>query len=278
MASAYLLTGEDQFLEAAEKGTEYLREHMRFFDSDEDLIYWYHGIQVTGNREQKLLTSEFGDDYDSIPMYEQIYALAGPIQTYRVTGDPRILHDSEYTLKLFDRFYLDRTQGGYFSHIDPISLDPRAESLAHNRARKNWNSVGDHAPAYLINLRLATGEQKYVDFLEALRPLRRAAGLLQKRCRAEAADRIHPSSTRARAPTPSQTDGNVGAAFQKPDLNPEYARYNAPRSPAPPPLRRRRRCCRSSCYRFDRRHRARLPRQCRARRGRSAEYSLGSYT
>ena len=28
-ASAYLLTGEDRFLEAAEKGTEYLREHMR---------------------------------------------------------------------------------------------------------------------------------------------------------------------------------------------------------------------------------------------------------
>jgi mannose/cellobiose epimerase-like protein (N-acyl-D-glucosamine 2-epimerase family) len=166
LASAYLMTGEDHFLEAAEKGTEYLREHMRFFDPDEDLIYWYHGIQVSGNREQKLLTSEFGDDYDSIPMYEQIYALAGPIQTYRVTGDPRILNDAEYTVKLFDRFYLDREKGGYFSHIDPITLDPRAESLGHNRARKNWNSVGDHAPAYLINLWLATGEQKYVDFLE----------------------------------------------------------------------------------------------------------------
>jgi mannose/cellobiose epimerase-like protein (N-acyl-D-glucosamine 2-epimerase family) len=165
-ASAFLLTGEDKFLEGAERGTEYLREHMRFNDPDEDLTYWYHGIQVTGNREQKLLTSEFGDDYDSIPMYEQIYALAGPIQTYRVTGDPRILEDAEQTVKLFDRFYLDRDKGGYFSHIDPITLDPRAESLQHNRARKNWNSVGDHAPAYLINLYLATGEDRYADFLE----------------------------------------------------------------------------------------------------------------
>jgi anti-anti-sigma regulatory factor len=34
-----------------------------------------------------------------------------------------------------------------------------------DRARKNWNSVGDHAPAYLINLFLATGEEKYADFL-----------------------------------------------------------------------------------------------------------------
>lgn len=166
MAAAYMLTGEEHFLEVATKGTEYLREHMRFYDPDEDLIYWYHGIQVTGNREQKLLTSEFGDDYDSIPMYEQIYALAGPIQTYRVTGDPSILHDAEKTIELFDKFYHDSERGGYFSHIDPIALDPRAESLGHNRARKNWNSVGDHAPAYLINLYLATGEQRHADFLE----------------------------------------------------------------------------------------------------------------
>lgn len=165
-ASAYLMTGEEQFLEGAEKGTEYLREHMRFYDPDEDLIYWYHGIKVTGNREQKLLTSEFGDDYDAIPAYEQIYALAGPIQTYRITGDPRILKDAEMTVDLFDKFFLDKEGTGYFSHIDPITLDPRAESLGRNRARKNWNSVGDHAPAYLINLWLATGEQKYADMLE----------------------------------------------------------------------------------------------------------------
>jgi mannose/cellobiose epimerase-like protein (N-acyl-D-glucosamine 2-epimerase family) len=165
-ASAYLMTGEDRFLEAAEKGTEYLREHMRFYDPDENLIYWYHGIQVSGNREQKLLTSEFSDDYDAIPAYEQIYALAGPIQTYRITGDPRILKDAEMTVELFDKFFLDKDGGGYFSHIDPFTLDPRAESLGRNSGRKNWNSIGDHAPAYLINLWLATGEQKYADFLE----------------------------------------------------------------------------------------------------------------
>jgi uncharacterized protein YyaL (SSP411 family) len=165
-ASAYLMTGEERFLEGAEKGTEYLRDRMRFYDPDEDLIYWYHGIKVTGKREQKLLTSEFSDDYDCIPAYEQIYALAGPIQTYRITGDPRILKDAEMTVDLFDKFFLDKEGGGYFSHIDPITLDPRAESLGRNRARKNWNSVGDHAPAYLINLWLATGEQKYADFLE----------------------------------------------------------------------------------------------------------------
>lgn len=164
-ASAFLLSGEDRFLEAAEKGVLYLREHMRFYDYDENIIYWYHGIDVKGDKEHKIFASEFGDDWDAIPMYEQIYALAGPTQTYRINGDPSIMKDIKMTIDLFDRFFLDKQGGGYFSHIDPITLDPRSESLGINKARKNWNSVGDHAPAYLINLYLATGDQKYLDFL-----------------------------------------------------------------------------------------------------------------
>jgi mannose/cellobiose epimerase-like protein (N-acyl-D-glucosamine 2-epimerase family) len=165
-ASAYLMTGDDRFLEGAEKGTEYLREHMRFYDPDEKVVYWYHGIDVQGQRETKVFASEFGDDFNAIPAYEQIYALAGPMQTYRITGDPRILQDAELTVDLFDRFFLDRSKGGYFSHLDPITLDPRSDALGANKGKKNWNSVGDHAPAYLINLYLATGERRYADFLE----------------------------------------------------------------------------------------------------------------
>ncbi len=165
-ASAFMLTGKDVFLEAAEKGTKYLQEHMKFYDVDENVVYWYHGIDVTGGQEHKVFTSEFGDDYDAIPMYEQIYALAGPTQTYRITGEHSILRDIELTIDLFDKFYHDDDKGSYFSHIDPILLDPRSESLGPNKARKNWNSVGDHAPAYLINLCLATGEEKYYKLLE----------------------------------------------------------------------------------------------------------------
>src|SRR5437764_463844 len=98
-------------------------------------------------------------------MYEQFYALAAPIQTYLITGVTRNPSDTEKTISLFDRFYLDRDKGGYYSHLDPLTLDAHAESLQHNRAKKNWNSVGDHAPAYLVNLYLATGEAKYADFL-----------------------------------------------------------------------------------------------------------------
>ncbi len=167
-ATAYMLTGEDRYLEAAEKGTKYLREHMRFLDESEGICYWYHAVDIKPNgSEQKIFASEFGDDYDAIPAYEQIYALAGPTQTYRVTGDPRIKSDIDRTVNLFDRYFRDKSeQGGFFSHIDPITLSPYSDSLGHNRAKKNWNSVGDHAPAYLINLWLATDNEEYAEFLE----------------------------------------------------------------------------------------------------------------
>jgi anti-anti-sigma factor len=165
-ATGYLMTGDDRYLEAAERGTEYLRDHMRFVDHNENIVYWYHGIDVENGHERKILASEFGDDYDAIPAYEQIYALAGPTQTFRITGDPRIRSDIEMTVNLFEKYFLDHERGGYFSHLDPVTFDARSEALSSDRARKNWNSNGDHAPAYLINAWLATGEQRYADMLQ----------------------------------------------------------------------------------------------------------------
>ncbi len=190
-ASAFLLTGDDRFLEAADKGSAYLREHFCAVDTAEDTCYWYHAVdfsetkgkkilgshlpEVAGlrharqggmaERERKMLGSEFGDDYDAIPAYEQIYALAGPTQTYRITGDPLIRKDIDRTLNMFNRYYRDYEGGGYFSHIDPVTFDPKADSLGRNRGKKNWNSVGDHAPAYLINLVLATNEPEHIEML-----------------------------------------------------------------------------------------------------------------
>ncbi|MFD8015339.1 AGE family epimerase/isomerase [Streptomyces sp. NPDC058955] len=166
LATAFLLTGEDRFLQAAESGTEYLREHMRVVDDRDGVAYWYHGIDITPTGQRKVFASEFGDDYDAIPMYEQIYALAGPTQTYRITGDPRILADVDRTVTLFRRYFQDEREGGFFSHLDPVTLDPGSDALGGNRSRKNWNSVGDHAPAYLINAYLATGREDFAQLLE----------------------------------------------------------------------------------------------------------------
>jgi mannose/cellobiose epimerase-like protein (N-acyl-D-glucosamine 2-epimerase family)/anti-anti-sigma regulatory factor len=167
-ATAYLLTGEERFLEAAESGTNYLRDHMRGTDTAKGIVYWYHAIDVQGTNERKVFASESGDEYDAIAAYEQVYALVGPAQLYRITGDPRIRDDIEKTITLFQHFYKDEQYGGYFSCLDPVTLDPRSDMLGQNRARKTWNSVGDHVPAYLINLVLASGEPRFGDFLVEL--------------------------------------------------------------------------------------------------------------
>ena len=70
-------------------------------------------------------------------MYEQIYALAGPTQTYRLNGDPAIMKDIRMTISLFDKFFIDREKGGYYSHIDPVTFDPKSDSLGRNVGRKN---------------------------------------------------------------------------------------------------------------------------------------------
>ena len=88
MAAGYLLTGDEELLDVAERGSDHLRRNLRFVDGD--LVYWYHGLEAGG---RKLFASEFTDDHGAIPAYEQIYALAGPVQTYRVTGDPALRAD-----------------------------------------------------------------------------------------------------------------------------------------------------------------------------------------
>ncbi|MEU6062802.1 AGE family epimerase/isomerase [Streptomyces sp. NPDC047097] len=166
MATTYLLTGDDECLDIAEAGSRYLHEQLRFHDEAADVVHWYHGIDKQPLGERKLFASEFGDEHRSLPAYEQIYALVGLAQTYRITGDPVIRQDLEGTVRLFEEFFADRSLGGYYSHIDPVTLSPHEESLGPNRSRKNWNSVGDHAPAYLINLYLATGEERHLRMLE----------------------------------------------------------------------------------------------------------------
>jgi mannose/cellobiose epimerase-like protein (N-acyl-D-glucosamine 2-epimerase family) len=165
-ACAYMLTGEDRFLEVSEKGCEYLRNHMRFLDTDKNIIVWYYGIDVQNGHEQKIIACESGDDFNTIPAYEQIYALAGHSMTYRLNMDPNLLNDIDLTINLFESFFFDKQYGGYFSHLNPITLDPKSDVLGHNQAKKNWNSIGDHIPVYLIHILLATGNPKYAQMLE----------------------------------------------------------------------------------------------------------------
>jgi hypothetical protein len=104
----------------------------------------------------------------SIPLYEQIYALAGLGNYYRISLDWEVLEDIRRTVRAFNDFYLDEKReddpafqgnGGYFSHIDYATMRPDRNQNPNNNLKKNWNSVGDHIPAYLINLLLSLDPQ-----------------------------------------------------------------------------------------------------------------------
>lgn len=169
LSSAYLLTGAERYYLAAKAGVQYQREAFRSLSHDGHRCTWASGRRrnIDGT-EQLIIASENEDDRGCIPLYEQIYALAGLTQYYRITLDWEVLEDIRRTINSFQAYFWDGPDakakgfpglGGYFSHIDPATMRPDSRGLTtqwrDNRSRKNWNSIGDHIPAYLINLILA---------------------------------------------------------------------------------------------------------------------------
>ena len=161
LSSAYLLTGSRRYYLAAKAGVEYQRQTFRSLTHDGTQCFWAHGWRKLKTSSKLVIPSQNADDLNSIPLYEQIYALAGLAQYYRITQEWEVLKDIERTINAFNDFYLDDEKakdkgfpgnGGYFSHIDYATMRPDSEALGKNKLRKNWNSIGDHIPAYLVNI------------------------------------------------------------------------------------------------------------------------------
>ena len=172
-ATAFLMTGRPVYLEAAQAGSTYLAEHFCQKDGEDGFTYWIHGLEFQQDgRRAVILASEAGDDFDAIACYEQIYALAGLAQTFRATGDPALLDLCRSTIGFLRTYFRDSgPDGGYFSHIDPLTFNPLDDDLARNRGRKNWNSIGDHVPAYLVQLYLGSGDEEFRLFLIEIQDL-----------------------------------------------------------------------------------------------------------
>lgn len=163
LSSAYLLTGDERYRKAAAAGVRYQRESFRCLDgqSGERCVWASAKRKSEADKVAKILfPSQFADDKDQIPLYEQIYALAGLAQYYRICNDPDVFTDILRTVRAFQYYWKDHELGGYFSHIDYATFTADSpflgrDSWRNNRLKKNWNSVGDHIPAYLVNLLLA---------------------------------------------------------------------------------------------------------------------------
>lgn len=155
LSSAYLMTGNERYFMAARAGVEYQRQTFRILSHDGKHCFWAYGFRKFSHNSRLIIPSQNKDDLGSLPIYEQIYALAGLTQYYRISLDPSVLEDIRLTMNTFEDYYRDPALGGYYSHIADHSLRYDDPSLGSNQSRKNWNSIGDHLPAYLINLVLA---------------------------------------------------------------------------------------------------------------------------
>lgn len=166
LASTYLLTGTERYLRAARAAVEYQRQTFRSLSHDGTKCVWAFGRRRVVTRSEGgeavlvtssiIVPSENGEDRGAIPLYEQIYAIAGLAQYYRITLEWEVLEDIRRTLNAFEAFFRDPSEhGGYFSHVHPATMSFDTPALGANQARKNWNSIGDHIPAYLVNLLLA---------------------------------------------------------------------------------------------------------------------------
>lgn len=174
LSSAYLMTGNDRYRKAAASGIEYQRENFRYITHDGKHVMW----ASAKDQGKLILASLNGDDVGAIPCYEQIYALAGLAQYYRITQNQEALDDIRMTVDMFNDFYYDKEYKGYFSHLDPATLTCDTDHLGDNKLKKNWNSIGDHIPAYLVNVLLALdplpicdNQNKYVEMRDTLKAM-----------------------------------------------------------------------------------------------------------
>jgi hypothetical protein len=164
LSSSYLLTGNDRAYSAAKACAKYLINAFSILSHDHMYCFWKFGRKHDRKSTKDLLSSLNADDKGSYALYEQIYAIAGLAQYYRITQDTNILFYITRTINSFEKFFRDDERlgdpcftgkGGYFSHIDPVTMRPDSDALGKNKMRKNWNSIGDHIPAYMVNLLLA---------------------------------------------------------------------------------------------------------------------------
>ncbi|PUB90486.1 MAG: N-acyl-D-glucosamine 2-epimerase [gamma proteobacterium symbiont of Ctena orbiculata] len=167
LASAYLVTGDERYYLASKAGVKFQQQAFRSYSTDGRFCFWYHAIRRGKYRNQAELPSNTGDDDGTIPLYEQIYALAGLALFYRITGDWEVLYDIRLTVRAMLEIWGDwkrdkdgnKYLDGFYSHVDPVTFTVDDNSMNRegrdNRRTKNWNSIGDHIPAYLVNLMLA---------------------------------------------------------------------------------------------------------------------------
>jgi mannobiose 2-epimerase len=145
---AYLLSGDEVYLESARHGVEYLLEHAW----DKKYGGWYDLLDENGNPKDSLKT---------VP--NELYTNVGLAEYYFVTKDENVLSRIKESIKIRQTFAKDNLNGGYFQAL--------ARNLSVSDSSKSKHSHYGYTSSLLLNMILFTRDNGIQQFAEELEQL-----------------------------------------------------------------------------------------------------------
>jgi mannose/cellobiose epimerase-like protein (N-acyl-D-glucosamine 2-epimerase family) len=142
---AYLLSGDERYLESARKGVDYLLEHAW----DNEYGGWYDLLDIDGN--PKITTK-------TVP--NQLYTDVGLAEYYFATKDENVLKRIKESINIRKTQAKDNINGGYFQSL--------SRDLSVSDSSKSKHSHYGYTSSLLLNMMLFTHDPEISRFAEEL--------------------------------------------------------------------------------------------------------------
>jgi cellobiose epimerase len=139
-AVAYLLTGENKYLDIARDAKGWLIDNCW----DREFGGWFDELDEMGNPV-----------LETKNMFVQVYAITGLAMYYFVTRDRHVLEYIDHSNQLLEARAWDKVYGGYYNVMS------RNWTVADNR--KTFAAQVAPVSGYLLFMYLATGDEQYID-------------------------------------------------------------------------------------------------------------------
>jgi mannose/cellobiose epimerase-like protein (N-acyl-D-glucosamine 2-epimerase family) len=143
--AAYLLSGNEKYLETANEGVDYLLKYAW----DNKYGGWYDLLDQSGN---PIVISK------SVPC--QLYTNVGLALYYFVTKDENVLNHIKESIRIQKVYAFDKIDGGYFQTL--------SRDLSVSDSSKSKHSHFGYTSSLLINLAMITRDKEILDFAEEL--------------------------------------------------------------------------------------------------------------